>query len=453
MLYRRAMEKRLLLRGFDLRSERMLAKFHVLRLLRHTLVENALSLFGVQIASYIVPLITIPYLARVLGVTGWGMVAFAQAFGSYVALFGEYGFALSATREVARYRDDREKLTGILAGVLGAKTLLALASLAIALLVRWWVPMFREYPELLWSALFWALARAFSMMWFFQGLERMRLVSVLEISGQALATLGIFVLIRRPTDASRVLAVQGLGFFLSFLVGLGLAYSELPFRMPSWSSMWEALRMGWTMFLFRGSVSLYTAGNAFILGLFAPPQFVGYYSGAERISKAFLGLLNPVSQTLYPRLSRLVHDARDRAAELARIALVVMGVGGTVLGVSVFLLAPMLVHVVLGRDFEAAVPVVQILSLLLPLIALSNVFGIQWMLPLGLDRSFNTIIMLAGLINIALAVMLAGFYGELGMAWAVVSAEAFVTASMYVLLRRWKLDPMSYPRKMERGIV
>lgn len=431
----------------------MLLKLQPVQLARHVLVHNALSLFGVQIASYIVPLITIPFLARTLGVTGWGMVAFAQAFGSYVALIGEYGFALSATREIARYRDDREKLTAILAGVLGAKGLLALASLVVAVVARRWVPIFFEHPALLWTAMFWGLSRAFSMMWFFQGLERMRLVATLEITGQALATIGIFVLIRRPEDAWLVSALQGFGFFLSFAIGLGLAYRELPFCLPRWSSMREALRMGWTMFLFRGSVSLYTVGNAFILGLFVSPQFVGYYSGAEKISKAFLGLLNPISQTLYPRLSRLVHSSMDRAAQLARVGLTVMGIGGTAMGAMVFFLAPWLVQIVLGKGFEPAVPVVRILSLLLPMIALSNVFGIQWMLPLGMDRAFNSIIVLAGLINLTLAVILAPLYAEIGMAWAVVGAETLVTGAMYLLLRWRKLDPMNYSQKVENEIV
>src|SRR6202042_152120 len=112
---------------------------------------NVLSLYGVQVASYIVPLLTIPYLARVLGANGWGLVAFAQSFGSYFALLGEYGFALSATREVARHRNDRDKLTDIFAGVLGAKTLLAAASIVVAIMVRWWVPVFHEHPVLLWA--------------------------------------------------------------------------------------------------------------------------------------------------------------------------------------------------------------------------------------------------------------------------------------------------------------
>jgi PST family polysaccharide transporter len=415
--------------------------FRLSQFVRHTLVQNVASLFGVQVANYAVPLVTVPYLARVLGAAGWGMVAFALAFGSGMALVGEYGFALSATREVARHRGDREKLTDLLAGVMGAKTVLGTASLAVAVAARWLVPIFREHPALLWTGMFYALARAFSMMWFFQGIERMRLAAGLEISGQALATIGILVLVRKPEDGWLAVALQGFGYFLSFAVTLPLAYRTMPFRIPSWSSVWDVLHMGWTMFLFRSSVSLYTVGNAFILGLFVSPQSVGYYSGAEKISRAFLGLLSPVSQTLYPRLSHLVRHSLDRAARLARMGVGIMGVGGVAMGALMFLLAPQLVPIVLGKGFEPAIPVVRILALLPPLIALSNVFGIQWMLPLGMDRAFNTIVVLAGLINLGLAVFLAPLSRERGMAWAVVCAETFVTACIYVVLRTRRLDP------------
>ena len=425
----------------------------VLELLRHSLVQNALSLYGVQIASYIIPLVTIPYLARILGASGWGLVAFAQAFGSYLGILGEYGFSLSATREVARHRDDRDKLTDIFAGVLGAKLLLAAASILTAILASRWVPVFREHPALLWAAMFGVVGQVFNMMWFFQGFERLRLVAGLDVSARILATIGIFFLVRRPENGWRALALQGCGFVLSSAVGMGLAYRELPFRLPTWKSVWEALRMGWSMFLFRSSVSLYTTGNAFVLGLFVAPQFVGYYAGAEKVSKAFLGLLNPIGQSLYPRLSHLVYHARNRAARLARIGIVVMGAGGTAIGALVFFLAPLFVRIILGKGFEPAVPVLRVLSLLVPLIAFSGVLGIQWMLPLGLDRAFNTIIVVAGLINLGLAVALAPVYADVGMAWAVVIAEACVTGGMYLHLRSRKLDPLSYPAEAEAEVA
>lgn len=79
---------------------------------RHSLVQHTVAMAMVQAGVNFVPLITIPYVVRVLGVAGWGLVAFAQSFGMYQSVAGEYGFALSATREVARHRDDGEKLAG-----------------------------------------------------------------------------------------------------------------------------------------------------------------------------------------------------------------------------------------------------------------------------------------------------------------------------------------------------
>lgn len=404
-----------------------------------------MALSAAQVATYLFPLITIPYLARVLGVAGWGLVAFAQAFGAYIIMVVEYGFSLSATREVARNHDDGEKLAEIVAGVLGAKGVFAAGAVAVAFGARWYVPVFRSHPDLLWAGTFWALAQALSMMWFFQGLERMKLVATLDFSAKALATAGIFVLVRVPADGWKVLALQGAGASVSFLVGLWLAYNHVRFRLPNWSTVWNAMRTGWSMFVFRASVSFYTVGNVFILGLFVSPQFVGYYAGAEKISKAFLSLLNPVSRTLFPRLSHLVRHARAKAVRLARISLVVMGLGGVGMGALIFLFAPLLVRVILGHGYGPAVPVLRILALLPPLIALSNVFGIQWMLPLGLDRPFDSIILIAGLINVGLAVWLAPRYADVGMAWAVVSAEVFVTGAMYFLLRLRRVDPISHP--------
>ena len=414
---------------------------------RHGLFQNILALYGVQLASYVFPLVTVPYLARVLGPTGWGLVAFAQAFGQYLALIVEYGFSLSATREVARSRDSLMRRSELLAGVLGAKALLATLALGLALAVSHLVPTFREHPRVLWAGVFWAITMAFNLLWYFQGLERMRLVAALDVGAKGLALITILLCVRGPEDGWKVLVLMGMTSLLSTLAALVFAYREVPVRWPRRVYVWEALRLGWTMFLFRSAVSLYTVGNAFILGLFASPRIVGYYAGAEKISRAFQGLLGPFSQALYPRLSRLAQRSRTEAARLVQVSMRVMGLGGMLMGLVVYVSAPLLVRILLGEGYETSVPVVRVLALLLPLIAISNVLGIQWMLPLGLDRPFNAIIIGAGIVNLTLAILLAPRYAHLGMAWAVVISEAIVTGSMYILLRKLALYPATYGRE------
>ena len=295
--------------------------------LDRSLARNVASLYGVQFANYLLPLVTIPYLTRVLGPATWGLVAFAQAFGAYASIVIEYGFHLSATRAVASSRDSRSELANLVAGVMGAKVVLAAGAVILAVLLESWIPLFRAHPVFLWAAVFWAVGQSFSMLWYYQGFERMRLVAVLDVVGKAAATAGIFILIHHPADGWKVLVLQGSGALLSVVVATALVYREVPFRLPTWRLVSNTLRMGWSMFLFQGSMSLYGAGNAFILGLFASPAAVGFYAGAEKLARALMGLLAPIHQSLYPRLSHLVQHDRPAANRLARSSMFLMSLG------------------------------------------------------------------------------------------------------------------------------
>jgi len=418
---------------------------------QNELIRNIAGLSGIQMTTLLVPLATIPYLTRVLGPSSWGLLAFAQAFGGYLMVIIEYGFSLSATREVARFRDDREKVREILSEVLGAKVFLAAVCLLAAMIALRWVPIFREHPALLWAALCWALCQGFTMLWYFQGTERISPFAKLDITTKILAAVGIFTFVHSSGDDWKVLALQAAAAFVSATVAMGIAYSETPFSLPRPSSAWKALRMGWTMFFFRSSVSLYTVGNAFILGLFAPTTIVGYYAAAEKLSRAAYALLNPINQAVYPRVVRLIHQAPLDAARLVKRTLVLIGIAGGCISMVLFVCAPWIVTIVFGKGYFPVVPVLEVLAFLPLLVGLNGVLGIQWMLPLGMDYSFNVIILTAGLLNMGLAILLAPGFAGPGMAWAVVSSELYVVIAMYFWLSRKRRDPFHFAPTTEEG--
>lgn len=406
------------------------------------LARNMASLYGVQFTKYLLPLITIPYLTRVLGPAMWGLVAFAQAFGAYAGVGIEYGFHLSATREVAKNQNSKGQLANLMAGVMGAKLLLAAGFVLLAFLIEPWIPLFHKHPIFLWAAVFWAAAQSFSMLWYYQGVERMRLISVLDVIGRAGATAAIFIFVRHPGDAWKVLVLQGAGLLFSVIAATIFIYREIPVRLPRWSLVHKTLRMGWSMFVFRGSTSLYGVGNAFILGLFAPPEAVGFYAGAEKLSRALMGLLVPVHQSLYPRITRLIKEDRPVANRLAKLTMFIMSSAGTILTLAAFLGAPWIIPLVLGRSFAASVPVLRIMSPLPLLDAVGTMLGILWMVPLGLDRQFNKVVMAGGALNLILAVILAPRFAQLGMAGALVCTEIFVVLTLYIKLHRQGLNPL-----------
>jgi PST family polysaccharide transporter len=200
------------------------------------------------------------------------------------------------------------------------------------------------------------------------------------------------------------------------------------------------------LFLSTASVSLYTVGNAFILGLLTDPTAVGYYSAAERIVKAVLGLLGPIAQAAYPRFSRMASESKVLALQWGRRMLAVMGSLGLNLSLAVFAGAPLIVRTVLGPDYGPSVMVMQILAGVCFPIAVSNVLGIQIMVPFGKHEVFAVILLGAGLINTALGVLLAPIWQESGMAVAVLLTETFVTGTMFIYLLLCQLNPLATPR-------
>ena len=404
--------------------------------LRHEIVQNAAALYGVQICRKIAPLVIVPYLARTLGPAGWGMVAFTQSLGEFIVLLVEFGFNLSASREIARKRGSRDECSGIVAGVLGAQLVLMIGGVIAAICVSRWIPLLRDNPRLLAAGLFYAVAQGLAPLWFFQGTERMRLAAALEITGKVLGLIAVLLFVHSPADGWIALLVQGLAPAVFTAISFVLVYRDIRFRAPNRQLIVEAFQLGWPLFVFRSAESLYGVGNAFVLGLFAPPVLVGYFASAEKISKAIFGLLNPIRDALYPRLSRMVgHSTRD-AARLARAGAAIMALGGLLLGTFTFVFAPTMMRLLMGPAFAPAATILRILAVLPPLLSITYSVGLQWLLPLGRDADVNRVILTAGALNLVLAVLLAPHFAHFGMAWAIVCAEAFVCVSMVRLVAR-----------------
>lgn len=405
-------------------------------LFRRPLVQNIGALYGVQVANYLLPLVTIPYLARVLGPSGWGLVLFSQSVGMYLVLVVEYGFGLSATREVARYRNQPDRLANLLAEVLGAKGLLVLLTLPPVVLLRLFVPEFSEDPIYLWMAVAWGILQAAHPLWYFQGQERLKLISILTIGAKLVTTAGVFIVVRQPGDGWLVLALQALGALVPLGIGSLMVYREVPWRRPTWAGAVDAIKLGWTMFLLKSGTSIYTTANVMLLGLLAPPAQVGLFGGAERIAKFFVRVVGPIKDSLYPRLSHLAATDRAQQHRLAQMGLAVMGGLGLLMTIGVAVAAPILVRVVLGSEYEDAIPVVRILAALPFLIAMSHALGTQWLLPLGYERPFMLVTYGAGPVNLVLALALATQWQATGMAVASLAAQIFSTGGLYLALRR-----------------
>jgi polysaccharide transporter, PST family len=406
------------------------------------LLYDLVAVYGIHFANQALPLITIPYLSRILGPAGWGLVAMAQSFGSYGNLIVDYGFIYSATRQIAT-ESDAAGIEKIIAGVSGAKLVLSAAALAAAFVAYLFVPLFHEHPLLLWIAVLSEIIKAFLPVYYFYGIQRVATASFLDISARAISAAGIFLFVRSFQDAWKVFALTGVTAAAAAVLGHVWIRKRYRLRTPNLREGWQMLRESWAMFLFRSAHNIYSLGNAFVLGLFASPKAVGYYAGAEKISTAAVGLLAPLTTVLYPRAAALVKSSLTRAAKVTRLTLYVMVAGSVIMGLVLWFGAPLIIRIILGRNFNESASVLRILSVRAPLIAWTNILGFQWLLVLGLERQFQNITVVALIFNTILAAVLAPRFSYDGMGWAVLFSQAIVAVGIFFVLGQRQLNPFS----------
>ncbi|HPC26405.1 MAG TPA: flippase, partial [Paludibacteraceae bacterium] len=385
---------------------------------RKKLTENFLSLSVLQGLNYLLPLITLPYLVRVLGPEKYGLVAFAQAFIAYFGILTDYGFNLSATREISIQRENKEKISAIFSSVMLIKFVFLILSFILMSVLVFSIHKFRNEWLLYFLTFGTVLGQVLFPIWFFQGIERMKYITWLNIIAKTIFTVLVFVLIHQKTDYVYVPFLGALGTIISGVLALGIIrkHFKVNFHLPSKNEVIHQLREGWYIFISTVAISLYSISNTFILGLFASNTIVGYYSGAEKIINAVQGLLSPVSQTIYPHISKIASESKERALKFLQKITILIGSSSFFLSLLIFLLAEVVIKILLGGQYLESIKVLRILSFLPFIVGLSNIFGIQTMLTFDYKKAFSNILIIASLINITLAFILVPFFFHIGIA-------------------------------------
>lgn len=269
------------------------------------LLSNFFSLTGLQIVTYILPLITLPYLVNVLGVDMFGLVMFSQSFAMLFGIIIDYGFNLSATREISIYRNDLNKVNEIFSSVIFIKVILGIISLIFLFIIISYVDKFSEYKAVYFYSFLHVLFQSMFPVWFFQGMERMRFIVLINIISKISFTLLILFIIRNSDDYILFPILNAISASISAVLGFIFIFRSfnIRFLFPTWDNILFYFKNSSHFFLSRVAVLFYTSANTFILGLVTNVTMVGYYAAAEKLYQAMQGLYSPVVQVLYPYIA------------------------------------------------------------------------------------------------------------------------------------------------------
>lgn len=398
------------------------------------IAARAMTFYAAAAVNVALPLVTVPYLARVLGPTSWGQLAVGQAVAAMVAALVEYGHAQSGTRALLRQPDlhGRGRLaTEILAGklVLGVVGSLAAWLLSMAGVLS--LP-----GELLRAALATGIASGASPLWIAQAGGRVERFLLIDVTLRSAGAGLVFVLVTDPQQVGRVLWLQAAAAGGSLILGL-LTSPIRPARVRiDPASIVRLLHEQRHGFLFRAVILTYTSINPIVLSLVATAHQVGLYAAADKLVRLIACFAGPLGQALYPALARDAREDPGRARRLAARATVGVAAVGAVLSLAILLWAEPLVSLGLGSSFHEAAAVLRIMAPMPLLICVSNILGIQWMFSIGAERAFVGVLAGAGLLCLATGALLGATFGATGMAVAACSAEVLVTAGVVVHLAR-----------------
>ncbi|WP_455645991.1 flippase [Methanosphaera sp.] len=403
------------------------------------ILENMISLTGLQFASYILPLITLPYLTLVLGPEKFGLTQYAISLITYFQYLTDYGFNLSATRELAICRDDNEKVSNIFSSVMTIKIILTIISFIVLLLIITFIPKFSADANIYLLTFGMVIGYVLFPTWLFQGMEYMRYTSILNIIGKVIFTVLIFVFIHQSSDYILVPVINSLGFIIVGILGIYIALTKFNIKLiiPSIKSLKYHLKEGWSVFISTIGINMYTTTNTFLLGLLTNNTLVGYYTIAEKIVLAVNGLLNPISQSLYPFISRKVStDDKKTSIVFIRKLTKLMAIIGIVLSLGLFIFAEPIITILFGNAYHNSITILRILSILPFVVSLSTVFGIETMLTFNYKKAFTSIVMLGGILDIILGIILIILMREIGIAISFAITETFITVAMFIFLQR-----------------
>jgi PST family polysaccharide transporter len=370
------------------------------------LLSNFFSLSILQTFTYILPLLTLPYLVRVLGSEKFGLVVFAQAFIIFFNILVDYGFNLSATREISVNRENKEKLTEIFSSVMSIKFILIGISFTILSIIIFSFENFSNNIDLYYLTFLWVIGQALFPIWYFQGLEKMKYITIVHITSKLIFTIAIFIFIQNEADYILVPILNGLGFIIGGILSLWIVHKDFnqKFQIQSFKILIIYFKDSSQFFLSRLSSVGYSNVNTFLAGILLSPVFVTYYYLADKAVSVILTLFSPIVQTIYPYLAK-----KYNFVFLVKLVSILMAVSLLVVSLG-YLFSDLISIILLGEINDIFKNLFYVILPIVPISILYIMLGAPLLLARGYKKEFNLSIIYGFVIHLLLLSTLYYYY-------------------------------------------
>lgn len=396
----------------------------------HRVGKNFFYLTLLQFGGYLFPLITYPYLARVIGVLGFGKIAFAAAIIGYIQTVTDWGFNFTATREIAKCRDNLSAVENVFSTVTWARIILMFISFCILIIGILTVPYLRENASIILISFLLIPGHVLFPEWLFQGMEDMKYITYLNLVSKILFTSLIFIFIKTPEDYIYQPLLLATGTTVAGIISLYFTWKKwnVKLRLVPWNQIKNAIKGSTDIFINSLMPNFYNAFSVILLGFFGGPYSNGYFDGGNRFNNIVSQFQQVVSRAFFPFLARKI--------EKHKIFVIISLSMSTLISVSVYVLSPWLINTFLDNAFEQSITVLRILALSIFFLALANAYGTNYLILLKKDRELRNITLSSSVIGFIISIPLVYYLDYIGAAITITTTRALLGIMTYIYAKR-----------------
>jgi PST family polysaccharide transporter len=405
---------------------------------------NFMSVSSVRMANYLFPLITIPYVVRVIGPDNYGNINFASTLIGYFVIFINYSFLYSATRDIARIKGNKNEINKVFSSVITAKLSLFIISTIVFLVLFLFVDILIENQSLYIFTYAMVIGIILFPDWYFIGTGELWQLSMFNLIVKILFTGLIFIFIQNKEDYIMFPLSISIGQIAAG--GLALWYvvkhDKIDFRLSTWKETKNILTKGLPIFLSLVFVSIYSLTNITLLGFMSTNSNVGYFSAATKVvSMVITIVVSSLGMAMYP-VYATKFDGTELKERIKMIQknIILVSILTIPISIIILLFADSIITIIFGSEFIAAVSPLKIIAILPIVFGLSNILVVQTMFVLKMEKEFMAISIIGVIVSIILNLFMIPIYSINGAAFTWLVVELLVTFISYIVLRRRGYD-------------
>lgn len=365
--------------------------------------QNMLYLTLLNFITYLSPILLIPYLMKTIGEEKFGIYIFSWTFIFYFVFIVNYGFDFSVTNQIAKEKNNIDKISSIFFNIIYIRILIAFLCMLGIYLAANTIHILFPYKQSLYFGFGIVFGIALFPSWLFQGMEEMKFITMINLITRLLPLIFIILLIQKADQYQYVILIQAIGFIIGGIYSFifAIKHYKLKFYKPSRRIMVKQLQNGWSMFLATVGMTLYRETNVFIMGFsLGNYTLIGYYSIADKFIRFGQTLALPVAQALYPFFSRKFNNSKSSSllvmSKFAKVYITLL----SIIAITMLITIKPALNIYLGGAYP---DIVTNFYIMLPIIIVSGFsyyYGIVGLVNLGYQKAFTVFVFIVGFLNI-----------------------------------------------------